>query len=157
MYIVSRISFLEKQTFKISPDLLSYSCSSWYNVHSLNRQSHFFTGQRKIIIWQKKRSGLWRSIYMQDNRSIYIWTSGSHGDEHHKDEEASWDQVSPVRAVHTSAWIKLGIICSGVQACFTNRQHEIHETCHSVTFYFMSKLIFWYHQKVHFTKYDWGS
>ena len=23
-------------------------------------------------------------------------------------------------------------------------QHGIHETCHSVTFYFMSELIFWY-------------
>ena len=32
--------------------------------------------------------------------------------------------------------------------------HGICETCHSVAFYFMKKLIFWYEQEVHFTKYD---
>ena len=32
---------------------------------------------------------------------------------------------------------------------------EIHETCPSVTFYFI-KTIFGYQQEVHFTKYDWG-
>ena len=35
--------------------------------------------------------------------------------------------------------------------------HELHETCHSVTFCFMSELIFWYWQEVHFTQYNWGS
>ena len=29
-------------------------------------------------------------------------------------------------------------------------QHEIHETCHPVTFYFMKKLIFWYQHEVKF-------
>ena len=34
--------------------------------------------------------------------------------------------------------------------------HEFHETCDSVTFYFMKKLIFWHYQEAHFTKYDSG-
>ena len=36
-------------------------------------------------------------------------------------------------------------------------RHEFHETSHSVTFYFMKKLIFCYKQEVHFTKYDEGA
>ena len=34
--------------------------------------------------------------------------------------------------------------------------HKIHEICPSVTFYFMSELIFWYEQEVTFTKYGQG-
>ena len=33
------------------------------------------------------------------------------------------------------------------------QRHEIYKTCHSVTFYFLKKLLFWY-QEVPFSKYD---
>ena len=70
--------------------------------------------------------------------------------------EVCWAQWSDLAGLQwwtlAFAW---SIVCESHAAGLLSNTacHEIHETCHSITFYFMSELIYWYPQEVHSAKY----
>ena len=160
--------------------MVIYPIESWWAIHGTCKQTD---GQTMLWYWRQNSNtdrqtdgqismGNIRCEDRHISALCYVTMQGS------KLTVLVWCNVIPIQYITNydignGKIIQLELLTWQVNICFVTHDtlsmtsymtvswfslcahqvHEIHETCHSVKFYFVKKIISWNEQEVHFTKY----